>query len=66
MIAQEAAKFYLEQPNRYSVLDMRTEFNGELQVIGGKPYLIFPDETSLSIQKIVRVKFLGEVADAEM
>lgn len=57
MIAQEAAKYYLNQPDVYSVVDMREKFEGEVMVIEGKPYLVFPDETSLSIQKIVEVKF---------
>lgn len=62
MIAHDAAKYYLEQPNTYAVTNMREKFEGEVMVIEGKPYLVFPDESSLSIQKIVIAKF-GEVDD---
>lgn len=60
MIAHIAAKYYLEQPNRYSVVDMREAFEGEIVIEGGKPLIVFPDKSSLSIRKLVRVKFLGE------
>jgi len=59
MIAHEAAQYYLDQPNTYSVVDMREKFGGEVMLVEGKPYLVFPDKTTLSIQKIVQAKFGG-------
>lgn len=63
MIAHEAAKHYLSQPNTYAITDVRKKFCGEIFVIEGKPYLVFPDESSLSIQKIVQAKFDPEGVD---
>ena len=57
MIAHEAAKYYLAQPNTYSVTEVRKKFEGEILVEGGKPYIVFPDESTLSVQKIVQIKF---------
>ena len=63
MVAQEAAQYYLRQPNDYSVTEMREKFGGDIrvEVESGKPYIIFPDQSTLSIQKIVRAKFEPEV-----
>ena len=60
MISQEAARYYLNQPNTYSVVELREKFEGKLRIEGGKPHILFPDETTLSIQKIVRAKFAPE------
>lgn len=57
MIAHDAAAFYLAQPNRYSIVDVRKQFQGKLFIVEGKPYLVFSDESTLSIQKIVQAKF---------
>lgn len=57
MIAYEAAKYYIAQPNKYSVVDMREQFDGEIEIEGGKPFVKFPDGSSLSIQKVVEAKF---------
>ena len=63
MIAQEAAQYYLGQPKTYSVTDVRQKFSGEILIVGGKPYIVFPDKTTLSIQKIVEAKFPEEKRD---
>ena len=60
MIAHDAAQYYLEQPNTFSVADVRQKFGGEILISGGKPYILFPDKTTLSIQKIVEAKFKGK------
>lgn len=60
MIAHDAATYYLSQPNTYSVVDVREKYRGELLIVEGKPYIVFPDESTLSIAKIVREKFLPE------
>lgn len=64
MIAHDAAKQYLAEPNMYSVIDLRKKYRGEILIVGGKPYIVFPDESSLSIQKIVEAKFDPERAEA--
>ena len=57
MVAHEAAKFYMNQPNTYAVTDVREEFGGELLIVEGKAYIAFNDESTLSIERIVRAKF---------
>ncbi len=60
MIAHDAAKHYIAQPNAYSVTDLREKFEGKLLIVGGKPYIVFPDDSSLSVQKVVQAKFQPE------
>ena len=60
MIAHDAAKYYIEQSNRYSVVDLRKKFKGELLIRGGKPYIVFSDDSTLSVQKVVQAKFNPE------
>lgn len=57
MIAHDAAKYYLSQPNTYSIVDVREKFGGDLLVVEGKPHIVFPDESSFSVQKVVQAKF---------
>lgn len=57
MIAHDAAKYYIAQPNTYSVLDMRQKFKGELLIEGGKAHIVFFDESTLSVQKLVQANF---------
>lgn len=57
LIAHAAAQYYLEQSNTYSVVDVREKFEGTIRIVGGKPYLVFKDDSTLSVQKIVRAKF---------
>ena len=57
LIAHEAAKHYLSQPNAYAISECREKFEGELLIKGGKPFIVFADESVLSVEKIVRAKF---------
>lgn len=57
MIAHEAAKFYLDQLNTYSVVDVREKFGGNLLIVEGKAHIAFRDGSTLSIEKLVRAKF---------
>lgn len=57
MIAHEAATYYLNQPNAFSVVDVRAKFKGDIRIIKGKPYIVFSDESTHSIEKIVLAKF---------
>lgn len=59
MIAHEAAQYYLNQLNTYSVVDMRKKFKGELFIEGGKAYIVFSDDSTLSVEKVVQAKFGG-------
>jgi len=60
VIAHDAAKYYLEQSNKYSVIELRQKFKGELLIRGGKPYIVFSDDSTLSVQKVVQAKFHPE------
>ena len=57
LIAHAAAKHYLSQPNAYSISDCREKFEGKLLIEGGKAFIVFADESVLSVEKIVRAKF---------
>ena len=60
MIAHEAARYYIAQPNTYSVSDMRKQFDGKTEIEGGKAFVRFPDGSSLSVQKVAQAKFQPE------
>ena len=57
MIASQAARDYLNLPPSASISETRERFGGEIIIRGGKPFILFPDESVLSIEKIVKAKF---------
>lgn len=58
MIAHTAEQFYLAQPDTYALTELREKFGGEFLIVEGKPYITFEDQSALSIQQVVRAKFL--------
>lgn len=60
MIAHAAERYYLAQPDTYALTALRKKFGGEFLIVEGKPYITFEDQSALSIQQVVRAKFLPE------
>ena len=36
---------------------MREEFEGKIEIVGGEAHIVFPDDSTLSVGKIVQEKF---------
>ena len=57
MTAHIAAKDYLVQPNTFAITNLREKYDGKTVIDGGKPYIVFPDGSTLSVSMIVRAKY---------